>query len=169
MQRHHYADKDLSSQSYGFSNSHVWMWELDHKDGWELKNWCFQTVVLGKPLESPLDCKGIKPVNPKGNQPWIFIGRINTEAYAPILRQLYVKSLLRKIPWCWERLRAWGYGGNRGWDGTTDAMDMSLSKLWEIVKDRKAWHTAFLEVTTSQIWLNNNKWKGILSCQISVS
>ena len=108
MQRHHYADKDLSSQSYGFSNSHVWMWELDHKDGWELKNWCFQTVVLGKPLESPLDCKGIKPVNPKGNQPWIFIERINTEAYAPILRQLYVKSLLRKIPWCWERLRAWG-------------------------------------------------------------
>ena len=68
-QRHYFADKGLYSQSYGFSSSHVWMWELDHKESWALKNWCLWTVVLAKTLESPLDCKEIKPVNPKGNQP----------------------------------------------------------------------------------------------------
>ena len=84
-QRHHFADKGPSSQSYGFSNSHVWMWELDRKESWALKNWCFWTVVVEKTLKSPLDCKEIKPVNPKRNQPWILIGRIDTEAEAPIL------------------------------------------------------------------------------------
>ena len=74
------ANKDSYSLSYGFSSSHVWMWELDHKDGWGPKNWCFQIVVLEKTLESPLDCKEIKPVKPKGDQPWIFIGRTNAEA-----------------------------------------------------------------------------------------
>ena len=85
--RRHFADKGLSNQSYGFSSSHVWMWELNHTEGWALKNWCFQTVVLGKTPESPLDSKETKPVNAKGNQPWIFIGRINAEAEAesPIL------------------------------------------------------------------------------------
>ena len=82
-QRHYFANKVQYSQSYGFSSSHVRMWELDHKEGWTPKNWCFWTVVLEKTLESPLDCKEIKPVNPKGNQPWIFIGR--TDAEAPIL------------------------------------------------------------------------------------
>ena len=72
-QRHHFADKSPYSQSYGFSSSHVWMWELDHKEGRAPKNWCFCTMVLEKTLESPLDCKEIKPVNPNGNQPWIFI------------------------------------------------------------------------------------------------
>ena len=78
------TDKDQSGQSYGFSSSHVWMWELDHKESWVPKNWCFWTVML-KTLESPLDCKEIKPVNPKGNQSWIFIGRIDAEAETPIL------------------------------------------------------------------------------------
>ena len=78
-QRHCFANKGLSSQSYGFCSSHVWMLELDHKQSWALKNWCFWTVVLEKPLESPLDCKEIKLVNSKGNQPWIFIGRTNVE------------------------------------------------------------------------------------------
>ena len=82
-QRLYFADKCPSSQSYGFSSSNVWMWKLDHKENWVLKNWCFQTVMLEKTLESPLDCKEIKPVNPKGNQPWILIGR--TDAEAPIL------------------------------------------------------------------------------------
>jgi len=81
------------SQSYGFSSSHVQMWELDHK-AWALKNWCFQTVVLEKTLESPLDCKEIKPVNPKGNQSWIFIGRTDAEAKAPILWPPDAKSWL---------------------------------------------------------------------------
>ena len=83
-QRHYFAYKGLSSQSYGFS-SHVWMWELDYREGWALKNWCFWIVVLEKTLEGPLDCKGIKSVIPKGNQSWIFIGRTDAEAEAPIL------------------------------------------------------------------------------------
>ena len=85
QQRHHFANKGLYSQSYGFSRSHVWMWELDHKEGWVPKMWCFQTVVLEKSLESPLDCKEIKPVNPKENQSWIFIGRTDAEAETPII------------------------------------------------------------------------------------
>ena len=83
-QRHYFADKGLSSQSYGFSSSLVWMWELDYKESWVSKNWCFLTVVLEKTLESPVDCKEIQPVHPKGNQSWIFIGRIDAEAEAPI-------------------------------------------------------------------------------------
>ena len=84
-QGHHFADKDLNSQSYGFSSSHIWMWDLDHKESWAQKNWCFLTMVLENTLESPLDCKEIKQVNPKGNQSWIFIGRTHAEAEAPIL------------------------------------------------------------------------------------
>ena len=84
-QKYYFANKDLSSQSYGFSSNHVWMWELDYKESWALKNWCFWSVVLEKTLESPLDCKEIKPVNSKGNQSWIFIGRTDAEAEAPIL------------------------------------------------------------------------------------
>ena len=84
-QRHYFADKGPESQGYGFSSSHVWTWELDHKESWAPKNWCFWTVVLEKTLESPLDCKEIQPVNPKGNQFWMFIGRTDTEAETPIL------------------------------------------------------------------------------------
>ena len=79
------TNKGPSSQSYGFSSSHVWMWELDYKESWVPKNWCFWTVVLEKTLESPLDCKKIQPVHPKGNQTWIFIGRTDAEAETPIL------------------------------------------------------------------------------------
>ena len=84
-QRHCFANKGPYSQSYGFSSSHVWMWELDHKESWELKNWCFLTVVLEKTLQSPLDCKKIQSVHPKRNQSWKFIGRTDTEAKAPML------------------------------------------------------------------------------------
>ena len=93
-QRYHFADKGLSSQSYGFSNSHEWMWELDNKESWVLKNWCFQTVVLEKTLESPSGSKEIEPVSPKGNQPWILIGRTDAEAEASILWPPDVKSQL---------------------------------------------------------------------------
>ena len=82
-QRYHFAGKCPYSQTYGFSSSHIWMWEMDNKEGWAPKNWCLQTVLLQKTFESPLDSKEIKPVNPKENQPWIFIGR--TDAEAPIL------------------------------------------------------------------------------------
>ena len=84
-QKHYFANKGLSSQSYGFSSSHVWMWELDYKESWVPKNWWFWTAVLEKTLESPLDCKEIQPVHPKGNQSWIFIGRTDTEAETPTL------------------------------------------------------------------------------------
>ena len=84
-QRHYFANKGPSSQGYGFSSSHVWMWGLDYKESWALKNWCFWSVVLEKTFESPLDCKEIQPVHPKGDQSWVFIGRIDAEAEAPIL------------------------------------------------------------------------------------
>ena len=105
-QRHYFANNGLFSQGYGFFSSHVWMWELDHKESWALKNWCFWTVVLEKTLQSPLDCKEMKAVNPKGNQSWIFIRR--TDAEAPILWPPDGKSKLTgKDPdagkdWRWE-------------------------------------------------------------------
>ena len=93
-QRHYFANKGLSSQSFGFSCSHVWMWELDYKESWMMKNWCFWTVVLEKALESHLDCKEIKPVHPKGNQSWISIGRTDAEAESSILWPPDVKNWL---------------------------------------------------------------------------
>ena len=111
-QRNYFTNKGPSNQGYGFSGSHVWMWELDYKESWVLKNWCFWTVVLQKTLESPLDCKEIQPVHPTGNQSWTFIGRTDAEAETPILWPPDWKR-----PWCWERLKVGGEGGNRGWDG----------------------------------------------------
>ena len=93
-QRHYFVNKGPSRQSYGFSSSHVWIGELDYKESWAPKNWCFWTVVLEKALQSPLDCKEIQPVHSRGNQSWIFIGRIDAEAETPILWPPYVKSLL---------------------------------------------------------------------------
>ena len=84
-QRHHIANKGPSGQGYGFSSGHIWMWQLDHKESWAPKNWCFWTVVLEKTLESPWDCKEIQSVHPKGDQSWVFIGRIDSEAETPIL------------------------------------------------------------------------------------
>ena len=115
-QRHYLADKDPNSQIYGFSSSHVWMWELNYKECWALKNWCFWTVVLEKTLESPLDYKEIQPVHPKGNQSWIFIGRTDAEAEAPILwppdakgqfigKDLDVGKIEGRKRREWERLR----------------------------------------------------------------
>ena len=91
-QRHYFANKGPSSQNYGFSSSHVCMWELDHKESWVLKNWCFRIVVLEKIPESPVDCKEIQPVHPKGNESWIFSGRTDAEAEVPILWPLDAKN-----------------------------------------------------------------------------
>ena len=100
------------------ASSHVWMWQLDYKESWMLKNWCFCIVVLEKTLESPLDCKGIHPVHPKRNQSWAFIGRTDVEAKTPILWTPDVKSwLIWKDLDVEERLKAGGEGDNRGWDG----------------------------------------------------
>ena len=95
----YFTNKGMSSQNYGFSNSHAWMRKLDYKESWVLKNWCFWTVVLEKTLESPLDSKEIQPVNPKGNQSWISIGRTDAKAETPILWPLDAKNqLIRKVP-----------------------------------------------------------------------
>ena len=97
-QRHYFANKNPSSQSYGFSSSHIWIWELDYKESCVLKNWCFWTVLLEKTLESPLDCKEIQPVNPKGNQSWIFTARTDAEAETPLLWPPDAKWLIGKDP-----------------------------------------------------------------------
>ena len=119
-QGHYFVSKGSSSQVYGFSSSHVWIWELDYKESWTLKNWCFWTVVLEKTLEGPLDCKEIQQVHPKGVhwKSWVSIGRIDFEAETPIFWPPDAKSwLILKRPWCWERLRVGGKGNDRGWDG----------------------------------------------------
>ena len=97
-----------------FSSSHVWMWELDYKESWAWKNWCFWTVLLEKTLESPLDCKEFQPVPPIGNQSWIFIGRTDVEAETPILWPPDVELTHLKRPWCWEGLGAGSEGKDRG-------------------------------------------------------
>ena len=128
MKRHYCANKGLSGQSFGFSSSHVWMWELNYKESWAPKNWHFWTVVLEKTLESPLDCKEIQPVHSQGNQPWIFIGRTDAEAETPILWSPDVKNwLIWKDPDAgkvWrqeEKKKSW----MRSFDGITDSKDMS--------------------------------------------
>ena len=124
-QRHNFDKKDPSSQGYGFSSGHVWMWELDYKEGWAPKNWCFWTVVLEKTLESPLDCKEIQPVHPKGDQSWVFIGGTDVEVETPILRSPDEKSwVIWKDPdvgkdWRWEE-KGTAEDGMIGWHHRLD-------------------------------------------------
>ena len=157
-QRHHFANKGPYSQSYSFSSSHAWLWELDHKEGWAPKNWSFWTVVLEKTLESPLDCK-IKPVNPKGDQPWVFIGRTDVEAEAPILWPPDSKIWFTgKDP---DTGKDWGQEekGRMRWEW--DGWMASLTQwtwIWanrEKVNDREAWHTVVHGVAKSWTRLSN--------------
>ena len=140
-----------------FSSSHVWMWELDHKESWVPKNWCFWTVVLEKTLESPLDCKQIQPVHPKGDQSWWFTGRTDAETEAPVLWPLVVKNWL--IGKDSDAEKDW----REEEKGTTEDEIVGqhhrlngheLSKLWELVTDREAWRAAVHRVTKSQAQLS---------------
>ena len=146
-QRHYFANKDLSNQSYGFSSSHLWTWELDHKESWVPMNWCFWTVVLQKTLESTLDCKEIQPVHPKGNQSWVFFGRSDAKAETPVLCHL-MQSWLTGKDWCWEGLGA-GEGDDRGWHGW-----MASPTRWTWVWVN-SWHATVHGVTKSRTRLSN--------------
>ena len=144
-QRHYFADKGPSSQSYGFSNNHIQIWEFDHKEGWALKNWCFWTAVLEKTLGNDFDSKEIKPVNSKGNQLWIFIGRTEYS-----LEKTLMLGKIESRRRGWQRMR---------WlDSISDSTDMSLANSWilkEILKDRQAWSAAVHGVAKSRTWLSH--------------
>ena len=160
-QRHYFANKSPSSQGYGFSSGHVWVWELDYKESRAPKNWCFWTVVLEKTLESPLDCKEIQPINPKGDQSWVFIGRTDVEAETPIHWPPDAKSWLIGIDWRWEEkgttedeMAGWHHG----------LMDLGLWGLWELVMDREAWRAVVHGVPRNLTQLSNStdlNWQGL--------
>ena len=149
-------DKCPSSQSYDFSGSHVTMWEVDYKESWVPKNWCFWTVVLEKSLESPLDCKEIQPVHPKWDQSWVFIGRTDVEAETPIFWPPDVKSWL-----IWKDADAgkdWGQAekgttDDEMVDRITDSTDMGLGGLQDLVIDREACSAVVHGVTKNRTWL----------------
>ena len=133
-QRHYFADKGLSNQSYGFSSSHVWMWELDYKESWVPKNWCFWTVMLEKTLESPLDCKEIKPVSLKGKL--VLNWKDSCWSRNSNTLSTWCEELTDwKRSWCWERLKAGGVGYDRGWDDwmASPIQCLSLSKVQDLV------------------------------------
>ena len=132
------------------------MWELDYKEGWVLRNWCFQTVVLEKTLESPLDHKEIKPINPKGYQPWVFIERLMLKL--KFQSTLYEEPPHWKRPWCWKRLKAGGEGNHRGWDRWMASL---IQWTWVWANSRRQWRTGnpgvlqFMGVANSWTWLSD--------------
>ena len=178
-QRHCFVNRVLSSQGYGSAYSHIWMWELDYKESWTLKNWCFWTVVLEKTLDSPLDCREIQPVHPKGDQSWVFIGRTDVEAETPILWPPDAKTwLIWKNPDA-EKIEG---RGRRGWqrmrwlDGITNSIDLSLvdSRSWwwtgrpgvlSFMGSQRAGHDWVTELNWTQLCVPQSVWYTYLPFQ----
>ena len=169
---HYFASKSPSNQSYVFSHSHVCKEELGYKESWALKNWYFWTGVLEETLESPLDIKEIQPVNPKGNQSWIFIGRTEAEAEIPILWPPDAKNWHIGVdrPWCWERLKAGGEGDDRGWG---DWMASPTWWTWVWASSGSWWRTVKPGMLQSMglqrvrhDWATELNWKHIFSNRI---
>ena len=167
-QRHYFANKGSSSQGYGFSSGHVWMWELDYKESWVQKNWCFWTVVLEKTLESPLDCKESQSAHPKEDKSWVFIGRTNVEAETPILWHLMrrVDSLEKTL--MMGKIEGRGEGGDRGWDGW---MASPTQWRWVWLNSRSWWWTGSPSVLLSMglqrighNWVTELNWTDETKC-----
>ena len=167
-QKCYFANKGPSSQSYGFSSSYIWMRELDHRESWAPKSWCFWTVVLEKTLENPLDCKEVKPVKPKGNQSWIFIGRTDAEVETAIIWTPDEKKWLtgkdpevRKVEGGRKRRRQ----RMRWLDDITDTTDMSLRKLLGIVNGKETWRAAVHGIAkVGHVWVTDLNWTNETIC-----